>query len=149
MFWGDLFWEFCTDLKVLQGFIGLETIKKQREIAQKHRESSKFSPAAAFGHQTILILYLMQREGEIAAPKGDDFLKLNCKNVFRNTDTSMGFFIFQTVETLSLTPWDLGTPVPMNFVPRPTHLPKLGPLSRGSQCLYGCRNAPLLFAKHN
>ena len=39
----------------------------------------------------------MQREGEIAAPKGDDFLKLNCKNVFRNTDTSMGFFIFQTV----------------------------------------------------
>ena len=47
MFWGD-FLELWTDLQVLQGFIGLETIKKQREIAQKHRESSKFSPAAGF-----------------------------------------------------------------------------------------------------
>ena len=86
-------------------FIGLETVKKNKGKSHKNTEKAQnFRLRRAFGHQTILILYLMQREGEIAAPKGDDFLKLNCKNVFRNTDTSMGFFIFQTVETLSLTP---------------------------------------------
>ena len=84
-------------------FIGLETIKKQREIAQKHRESSKFSPAAGFRSPYYSNTVFNVTRGEIP-PEGDDFFKLNCKNVFRNTDTSMGFFRFQTVETLSLTP---------------------------------------------
>ena len=85
-------------------FIGLETVKNKGNSHKNTEKAPNFRLRRAFGPQTILILYLMQREGKIAAPKGDDFLKLNCKNVFRNTDTSMGFFIFQTVETLSLTP---------------------------------------------
>ena len=68
----------------------------------------------------------MQREGEIAAPKGDDFLKLNCKNVFRNTDTSMGFFRFQTVETLSFNTVRFRNPRTNEFRATPHASSKIG-----------------------
>ena len=69
-FLGIFFKEFCTDLKVLQGFIGLETIKKQREITQKHRESSKFSPAAGFRSPNYSNTVFNATRGGNRRPKG-------------------------------------------------------------------------------